>query len=220
MLIGDSLAFTLGVGFMENEQAYGVEVANAAILGCAFNNLGELDFRGTWVPQYPGCPNALQTWARDERTLRAQLVIVELGWRDEFDWKVRGKVVHVGDPNYDAYLRQRISDYVRVLGRGGTPILFLSVPWSTVPALPDGSPAPAESPARHYEINRALESVAAEYPGQVRVLDIDKVVSPGNHFDPTVNGKLCRFDVMHFTVYCSRLLQPDVLQAVRSMISG
>ena len=40
LLIGDSIAFTLGMGFMEGEQNYGVELANAAILGCGFNNRG------------------------------------------------------------------------------------------------------------------------------------------------------------------------------------
>ena len=33
LLIGDSIAFTLGVGMMNREQNYGIEMANAAILG-------------------------------------------------------------------------------------------------------------------------------------------------------------------------------------------
>ncbi len=212
LVIGDSLAFTLGVGLMENEQAYGVEVADAAILGCVFNNQGQLDSRGKWEAQYAGCPTALQTWAQDARALRAQGVVIELGYRDEFNWKINGRMVHIGQPAYDTYVRQRITDYVQVLGRGGTPILFLTVPWSSPPALPDGSPAPAASPARHSSINQALVSTAANYPGQVRVLNIDKLISPGGYYDARVNGKLCRFDGVHFTVYCSRLLQPDVLQ--------
>src|SRR5580704_18289705 len=37
LVIGDSLAFSLGLGAMIGEQRYDVEVANAAILECAFN---------------------------------------------------------------------------------------------------------------------------------------------------------------------------------------
>jgi hypothetical protein len=33
-----------------------------------------------------------------------------------------------------------------------------------------------------------------------------------------VNGKLCRFDGIHFAIYCSELVAPDVLSAVRRMI--
>ena len=33
-----------------------------------------------------------------------------------------------------------------------------------------------------------------------------------------MNGKLCRFDGIHFAIYCSELLAPDVLSAVRGLI--
>jgi hypothetical protein len=219
LVIGDSLAFTLGVGWMEDEQAYGVEVADAAILGCAFNNQGQLNSRGNWEKQYPGCPNALQEWAAEEHRFGTQAVVVELGYRDEFDWRWNGQAVHIGQASFDDYVRARIQQYVTVLGRNHTPILFLTVPWSNPPALPDGSPAPASSPARHAWINSALEAAAAADPSQVRVLNIDPLISPGNHYDGTVDGKLCRFDGVHFTVFCSRLLQPAVLTTVREMIA-
>jgi len=207
------------VGLMEGEQRYGVEVADAAILGCAFTTRGELNSRGTWEGQYPGCPSALMRWALDERALRAQAVIVELGYRDEFDWRIRGRVVHLGQAAFDRYVQGQIDRYVQVLGRRGVPILFLSVPWSDPAALPDGSPAPAAAPARHTAINSMLQSAAARYPGEVRVLDIDKVVAPGNHYERTVDGKLCRFDGVHFTIFCSNLLQFDVLTAARTMLA-
>jgi hypothetical protein len=205
---------------MENEQAFGVEVADAAILGCAFNDQGQLNSRGKWESQYAGCPNALQTWAADERALHAQAVVIELGYRDEFDWRLDGHLTHLGESGYDAVVRQRVQRYIQVLGRGGIPILLLTVPWSEPPALPDGSPAPAASPSRHAVINGLLRSVAASHPGQVQVLDLDRLISPGNHYDAMINGELCRFDGVHFTVYCSRLMQPPVLEAVRRMIGN
>ena len=48
LVVGDSLAYSLGLGLMDNEQHYGVEVANAGILGCAFTTTGELDAGGEW----------------------------------------------------------------------------------------------------------------------------------------------------------------------------
>ncbi|HEY5317978.1 MAG TPA: acyltransferase family protein, partial [Solirubrobacteraceae bacterium] len=149
LLVGDSLAFTLGVGMLGNENQYGIELADAGILGCAFTTEGELDVSGVWQGQSAGCPDALQTWAKDAKTLDAQAVVVELGYRDQFDWRVNGHVEHLGQAAFDAYLQRQIDQYVKVLGSGGRQILFLSVPWSKPPANANGSPSPAASPARH-----------------------------------------------------------------------
>ena len=218
LLIGDSLAFSLGLGQMIEEHRYGVEVANAAILGCAFNTAGEINLSGTWESLPAGCPAALSTWRRDERAFKPQAVIIELGYRDEFDWRSHGKVMHLGQPAFDASVEAQIERYVQVLGANDTPILFLSVPFAEPRPQPNGSPSPAASPARHALINSLLRSAAGQHRSLVQVLDIDKVVSPGNRYQRDVNGKLCRFDGIHFAIYCSELLAPDVLSAVRAMI--
>ncbi len=218
LLIGDSLAFSLGLGQMIEEHNYGVELANAAILGCAFHPGGELNISGTWESLPAGCPGALGQWRRDELAFKPQAVIVELGYRDEFDWRVHGKVVQLGQPAFDAAVEAQIQRYIQVLGGGHTPILFLSVPFADPRPQPDGSPSPAASPARHALINSLLRSAAATDPAGVQVLNIDDVVSPGHKYEREVNGKLCRFDGIHFAIYCSELVAPDVLSAARGLI--
>ena len=218
LLIGDSIAFTLGMGFMESEQKYDIELANGAILGCAFNNKGDLNSRGNWEHQYPGCPNALNQWRRDEQRLHAQAVVVELGWRDEFDFRWNGHVVHIGQAGFDGYVRQRINQYIRTLGRSGVPILFLSVPWGDPAPMPDGSPQPAASAARHTEINKMLAAAVAENPGHVQLLDINKTIAPDDRYQASINGNLCRFDGVHFTVYCSTLLRNVVLPKIDTIL--
>jgi hypothetical protein len=218
LVIGDSLAFSLGLGQMIEEHNYGVEVANAAILGCSFYTGGQLDESGTWEAPPSGCPGALGQWRRDERAFKPQAVIVELGYRDEFDWRSHGKVVHLGQPAFDAAVEAQIERYIQVLGAGQTPILFLSVPFADPRPEPDGSPSPAGSAARHTVINSLLRAAAATNPSEVRVLNVDRVVSPGNRYQRRVNGQLCRFDGIHFAIYCSELLAPDALSTVRGMI--
>jgi hypothetical protein len=63
-----------------------------------------------------------------------------------------------------------------------------------------------------------LQEAARRHPGQVSVLDIDQTVSPGNHYNNKVNGQLCRFDGVHFSAYCSELLEPNVLGEVRKLV--
>jgi peptidoglycan/LPS O-acetylase OafA/YrhL len=218
LLVGDSLAFTLGEPWLENEDSYGVQLADAGVLGCAFTTEGELDVGGTWEGQSAGCPNALKQWAADKKATHAQEVVVELGYRDQFDWKIDGKVVHLGQPAFDRYVQSQINRLVHVLGAGGTKILFLSIPYTHPPDNPDGSPSDAASPQRHTLINSMLEAAAKRHPKKVSFLDLDQTVSPGNHFDADVNGQLCRFDGVHFSAYCSELVEPRVLGEVRKML--
>jgi hypothetical protein len=144
--------------------------------------------------------------------------VVELGYRDEFDWRWNGRTVHLGQPSVDDYVQQRIDRFAQVLSGSGTPVLFLSVPYVQPPALPNGAPAPAGAPARHELINAMLRAAAPQDPSRIAVLNIDNIVSPGNHYDETVNGQDCRYDGIHFSIYRASLLQPVVFGAARDLI--
>jgi peptidoglycan/LPS O-acetylase OafA/YrhL len=218
LILGDSIAYTAGVPMLENENRYGVELANAAILGCAFGNRGMIDVNGTYKALPPQCPDDLSRWERAARAFGAQVVVVELGYRDEFDWRWDGHVVHLGQRSFDAYVQQRIDRFASVLSAGGARVLFLTVPYVNPPALASGAPAPAGDPVRHALIDSMLQTAAAHDPSHVGVLDIDRIVSPGGHYDETVNGQDCRFDGIHFSIYCASLLQPSVLSAARDLI--
>jgi peptidoglycan/LPS O-acetylase OafA/YrhL len=219
LLIGDSIAFTLGLPIMGDEQHYGVELANDAILGCAFATRGEVDVNGVWQKPDDGCANPLATWAAEERRFHPAEVVIEMGYRDEFEWRWGSRNLHLGDPAFDAYLQQQIDQYVKVLGRGGTKILFLTVPFTSPPAQANGSPAPAASPARHSLINAMLARAAATAHGNAAVLDIDSTISPGGHYAATVNGQMCRFDGIHVTLFCGRLLESKLLTRARALLA-
>ncbi len=219
LVVGDSLAYSVGLGLMDDEEHYGVEVANAGILGCAFTTTGELDASGEWQAQPDGCPTALEQWSRNARALGAQAVIVELGYRDQFDWKINGKVVHLGQRAFDDQVQSQIDRYVSVLGQDGRKVVFLSIPYTSPPPNSDGSPSPAASPARHRLINQMIQNAARGH-SNVTVVDLDKKISPGGHYQAKVDGQVCRFDGIHFSLFCSKLLQPDVLSAARNLIDG
>jgi hypothetical protein len=220
LVIGDSIAFTVGLPMMDDEERYGVQVANGALLGCAFSTRGQLSVNGTWEDPPAGCSTALSQWARDAKTMHAQEVVVELGYRDEFDWRWNGKVVHLGQPAFDAYVQRQIDRYVQVLGRGGVKVMFLTVPYTHPPDQADGAPAPAASTSRHTEINALLRAAARRHPHSVQVLDVDHTLSPDGHYDARVKGQLCRFDGIHVSVFCAKLLEPSVLGESRKLLSA
>jgi hypothetical protein len=220
LVVGDSLAFTLGLPMMDDEQNYGVQISNAALLGCAFSTKGQLDVNGTWEDPPAGCSTALSTWENDVKRVHAQQVVVELGYRDEFNWRWGNTTVHLGMPAFDTYLQRQMDHFVSVLGKGGVKVLFLSVPYTHPPDQSDGTPAPAASATRHAQINTMLQTEAKRHPGTVQVLDVDKTVSPDNRYDARVKGQLCRFDGIHFSVYCAKLLEPSVLGEARKQLSA
>jgi peptidoglycan/LPS O-acetylase OafA/YrhL len=219
LFIGDSLAFVLGTPMLDDEQRYGVQIADAAIIGCAFSTRGQIvGVNGTLAAPDEGCGDALSTWAADEQRFHASEVVIELGYRDEFDWRRHGRTVHLGQPGFDAYVQSQMDDYVTALGRHGTKILFLSVPYTDPPAQANGSPDPAASSLRHEIINAMLARAARRDHGNAAVVNVDRTISPGNQYDATVDGEPCRLDGIHPNVFCTKLLEPHVLTEARALL--
>jgi hypothetical protein len=219
LFIGDSLAFVLGTPMLGDEQRYGVELADTAIIGCAFSTRGQIvGVNGTAAAPDPGCGHALSSWQADEQRFHPSEVVVELGYRDEFDWLWQGRDVHLGQAAFDHYVQSQIDRYVTTLGRNGTKILLLSVPYTDPPAQANGAASPASSPARHTLINAMLARATRLDPGNAAVLDIDRTISPGGHYDATVDGEPCRLDGIHPDVFCTELLEPRVLTRARALL--
>jgi peptidoglycan/LPS O-acetylase OafA/YrhL len=218
LFVGDSVAFTLAFGMLKGEQQYGVKIDGAPLEGCAFVNQGLIDINDQYVGLPSDCATEYQRWASLVRQVHPSALVVEMGWRDSFDREIGGKKVNLGDPSFDSAVENGIAQMVAVAGND-VPVLFLTVPWASAGDEPDGSPVPQETPARHDGINQLIGQAASRFPGQVRVLDIDDYVSPGNQFDQDVNGQPCRFDGLHFTQYCAQLLEPYVLATVRQVIA-
>jgi peptidoglycan/LPS O-acetylase OafA/YrhL len=219
LFIGDSLAFVLGTPMLDDEQNYGVQIADAAIIGCAFSTRGQIvGVNGTLAAPDEGCGDALSTWAADEQRFHAAEVVIELGYRDEFDWRWHGRTVHLGQPAFDAYVQSQIDGYVTALGHHDTKILFLSVPYTNPPAQANGSPDPAASQIRHKIINAMLARAAGRDRGNAAVVNVDRTISPANQYDATVDGEPCRFDGIHPNVFCTKLLEPRVLTEARALL--
>jgi hypothetical protein len=45
----------------------------------------------------------------------------------------------------------------------------------------------------------------------VHLFDVDTIVFSSHHYQATINGQACRFDGIHFSVYCASPLRPTVL---------
>lgn len=82
LLIGDSVAFTLGVGFEQVEPPT-LELKNAGLLGCGVIR-GDADIGGTWHPNLDKCEHWSDMWPEIIRREQAQVVVGFWGAWDMF----------------------------------------------------------------------------------------------------------------------------------------
>ncbi|MGP0003472.1 MAG: acyltransferase family protein [Acidimicrobiales bacterium] len=222
MLVGDSIALTLAYGIASDAQQFGVLFSSRALIGCSFGvkGLGEWSGQG-YLPQYAPCLTQFATWRKQEAAFHPQALVVLMGYWDCFDREWNGRDVHIGEPAFDAYLFSRMELFVRTDGAGGIPIVLLTVPYVDPAPFANGSPAPAASPQRHSLINQMLARLAATFPNQVHLVDTDSYVSPGDHFDSTIDGHECRWsDGIHFYPFCGAVVGEHVLPLVRQLVEA
>jgi peptidoglycan/LPS O-acetylase OafA/YrhL len=225
LLVGDSIAGTLGVGLADEARPYNVQIANEGLPGCSLSMQTEIR-----VLFYTVAPNApcdvnknpdslLDTWRRWVDAYNPD-VVVYLARGETFDQVVGGEWQSLGQPTFDSYVADRYRQAVDVLGSRGASVVLLTTPYYDSGASPSGTPWPEDQPARVALDNQAMRQVATDAPvggdgSKVYVFDLNAVVSPGHGFSPTVNQINVRCtDGVHFTrsggIFVGQRLAPEL----------
>ena len=108
------------------------------------------------------------------------------------DHLVNGQWIHIGTPAFDKLERAHLQQAVSVLSMGGAKVVFFTSPYYDEGEQLDGSPWPADDPARVNRLNKLLREVAATHPGTVRVIDLGGYLSPGGHYASVIRGVTVR----------------------------
>ncbi len=216
LLVGDSTALTLGVGLSHDSKSrYGVDVIDRGELACDFDKL----------PGYVnGEPNAPYGYCRDWKAYFEQLVA---GYRPQvvgllmgrwivIDHVVDGHIVNLGQPSWDEHVKGELESAVQILAAGGAKVVLFTAPYYDPPVESSGgAPYPENNPARVVEWNRIVREVAAEHPGEVTLIDLNRLVDPDGHYQAVVDGVTVRWpDGIHFSVQGGEWLQPAILPTV------
>jgi hypothetical protein len=227
LIVGDSLALTMGIELFLDEKDWGINIDNGALNGCGFVTGDKVELAGNYDAMNPHCDQEQAVWTADARNFKAQAIVVELGWWDSFQHMINGSITSLAQPQYDSMVEQQILDLIHGFRTASTaPIYFLSVPWMNPPALPNGQPEPAASAANHNEINDLIQS-AVKSSKTVHFVDISPYITPSGQFETDVGGGVCRqSDGVHLyykspeTVHyiqteCGKALQSGVLSLIR-----
>jgi len=165
LLVGDSIAGSLGVGMGEVAPRYGAEVVDEGSPGCSVS-MDQL-FKVLWFTVPPGAPCV----AGDPGALLAQWqtwvqhwnpdVVVYLARGELFDQEHDSTWTHLGRSSFDAYVTDRFRQAVAVLGAQGAHVVLLTTPYYDSGG-PDGRTWPEDQPRRVVTDNALIERVAAQ----------------------------------------------------------
>ncbi|HEY8544769.1 MAG TPA: acyltransferase family protein [Acidimicrobiales bacterium] len=181
--VGDSTMVTTANGLSE----WGAEQPDVQVLwggsaeaGCSIGDEGEVDYRGNQAGLRGGVcaewrENLLAAIERNrERYGRVDYAVVQSGPWDVANRQIPSigdEWVHIGQPEYDAYLRSEMEDVVDLLAAEGITVVWLTAPvtdWTLLDPPLDERP-PEFDPARMELYNDMIRELAEEREGVVVV---------------------------------------------------
>ena len=216
LLVGDSVAGTLGVGLGQEAPGYGIQLVDEGTPGCSVSMDQQFRVLGYTVspgqPCKTGDPGALLAQWRQWVDAYNPDVVVYLARGETFDQEVEGQWSNLGEGSFDTYVTQRFKKAVGVLGSKGAAVVLMTTPYYDSGQQPDGAPWPEDVPDRVTIDNSIIRRVAGTAGQGVRVFDLNALVSPDGGYSPDVNGIDLRcLDGVHFTAAAGEWLAPRLL---------
>jgi peptidoglycan/LPS O-acetylase OafA/YrhL/lysophospholipase L1-like esterase len=205
LLVGDSLAGSLGVGLALEARQYGIQLVNEGSPSCSVSMQGEIQVLWYTVPPNPPCDVAgnadslLTTWRQWVDAYNPD-VVVYLARGETFNQQFHGALQNLGESAFDSYVSSRFNSAAEVLDSRGAAVVFLTVPYFDSGVSGAGTPWPENNPFRVVLDNAIMRSVAEAASGNVFVFDLNALVSPSGHYSPAVGSVNVRCDDgVHFS---------------------
>jgi peptidoglycan/LPS O-acetylase OafA/YrhL len=210
LLVGDSIAGSLGVGLAAYQGNDNIQLVNEGIPGCSLSMATEIRVLFYTLP--PGAPchqnnnpdSLFDQWQKWVNAYNPD-VVVYVARGETFDNELNGTWQNLGEAAYDKYVENRYRQAVDVLGSRGATVVLMTTPYYDSGTSPSGTIWPEDATNRVVLDNQIIRQVASSETTdgghQVYVFDLGSLVSPGNAYTPSVDGVSTRCsDGVHFTV--------------------
>ena len=217
LVLGDSIALTLGMGLSVDSQAeYGVTVSDHAALGCDLDPGLQVFIAGTTGPSTQGCDDWQALWPFVVARERPQVVALGLGRWEVSDHLLDGQWVHIGEPAWNAHLTADLRAAVSIFDRFGARVVLFTMPYvDPSDRQPDGLPWSENMPSRVRAYNALVRQVARSDPGEISVIDLNRMLSPAGVYTASLDGVAVRWpDGVHISLAGGQLLQPQILPEI------
>ncbi len=225
LLLGDSVALSMGPGLNDVSNDYNMVVWDHYHVGCGFLPVdAEYDFSGNLTPDAEApCWEYQQGWMTDIAAFHPDIVVMVFGAMDSLDREVNGTLLATGTPEWEAFVTDGLQRQVQAFLSQGTKVALLTFPCSKPAAfalLPDPEGMEQDTYRRINALDDLFRRFAAAHPDEVTLIDLNHFACPEDHFtDVVIDGVKMRDDGLHFTPQGSTVvanwLAPQLVQIVR-----
>jgi peptidoglycan/LPS O-acetylase OafA/YrhL len=230
LLLGDSIALTLGVGLADStlQKRYDYQLSDDGILGCGVVNGPQVELMGARYQVGPACDGSSAVngipltkqpwpfqWLNAMAVTHPNVVVLLAGRWEVVDREYQGKWTNILNAGFAAYVKHQLELSASLVNAAGAHMVFLTAPCTDEGESPDGAPWPEDDPARLAEYNKLVHQVAAEHPQTDSVVDLFSATCPGGKYSADVDGvAVRRSDGVHFTAAAGPELGPKIMPAV------
>jgi len=212
MIVGDSVAASLGTGIAGVQSRAGIVLSNQGYIGCGIARGGATSFKAYTQP--PACLTWPQRWQADVDSFRPDVTLVLLGRWEVLDRVHDGQWMHIGEPTFDAYLKSELELATTVLSSKGGRVAFLTAPCNNHELADLASPGrlPPDDAHRVDLFNQMQAQVAAGHPGLTTMVPLADMLCPNGQYVASIAGVGLRTsDGVHFQPLAGRLFVQDLL---------
>jgi peptidoglycan/LPS O-acetylase OafA/YrhL len=224
LLLGDSIAGSLGVGLSTYEGNDHVQIVNEGIPGCSLAMNQEIKVLFYTLP--PGSPcdpnnpdNLMNTWKHWIDTYNPD-VVVYVARGETFDDERNGSWTDIQDKSFQDYIESRFRQAVNVFGSKGAAVVLMTSPYYDSGLQPTGQIWPEDTPERVVLDNQTIRTVATSMTAgpddkPVYVFNLNGLTSPDGKFTTDIGPVNLRCnDGVHFSrpggVFIGLQLLPDL----------
>ncbi len=176
LVVGDSVAFTMGQGLGRQANDSNLAVWNQGKIGCGVLRADDVLVDGQWTHQAAACNDWPSTWQSYVDVFEPDAVLLLAGAWDLYDRKVDGRLLAFGSPEADRYAIDEFSSAIDVLSSNGATVMLLTTPDYAQRDLGIISAAPRFGVDRIHRLNALYEDVAENAKPRARVVDLNAFV--------------------------------------------
>ncbi len=168
LLVGDSMGWSVSVGLAEWGEKNNVQVGRYTALGCGVGGPGTLNYLGLIRPTFPDCADWQRLMGTAVREFDPDVVLVVVGLADIAPRRFPdGTFRNIGEPAFDARLKQRVRTMARTLTATGARLQWATFPHVDIPYNAGGTGTPPfveNEPVRIDQLNALVADVLASIP--------------------------------------------------------
>jgi peptidoglycan/LPS O-acetylase OafA/YrhL len=222
LLLGDSVAYTLGDALQTEAGTHGVAFSAATRPGCGMTTAIPLRDDGSQIPWGPDCAKSTAQYESDAVRSTSPHVVVWLSTWETSDMIANGATVHFGTRAGDDMLLAELEAARTRVGVNGARLVLVTVP---PPAdTSETTPLRADEGARRLHLTGVFRQFAALHPGDVAVVDLASIVCPskGVSCPAAVDGVVLRpSDGNHFEgdgpAWVARRLYAEIIHSLSEL---